>query len=78
MGDNKKLTLKWKRPATVEYPKVWHTFMARDTDSNEMIEYRIEDLTKSKADDVFNHMLQNYIQDEPVAEALGIKFKQIF
>lgn len=66
------ITLKWKRPDSIlEYPKVWHTFQARDLDSENFVEYRIEDVTQSNADDVFNHMKQFYILDEPVGQALG-------
>lgn len=65
------LSLKWKRPDSVEYPKVWHTFMARDTDSDDLVEYRIQDLPPERANDAYEHMLGNYILDEPVGEVLG-------
>lgn len=66
-----RMTLKWKRPETVEYPKVWHTFMARDLNSDHLVEYRIEDVTQSNAEDVFEHMKAFYIRDEPAAKAFG-------
>lgn len=65
------LTFKWKRPDTVEYPKVWHTFKARDLDSDELVEYRIQDLPLDRIDEAFEHMLANYNQDEPIAQSLG-------
>lgn len=65
------LRLKWNRPNTVEYPKVWHTFKAKDLDSDEMVKYRIQDLPFDRADDVFEHMIANYIQDEPIGQVLG-------
>lgn len=71
MANNDGLSLKWKRPDTVEYPKVWHTFKARDLDSAELVEYRIEDLPLEKVDQVFEHMQANYIRDEPIGQSLG-------
>lgn len=65
-------TLKWKRPATLEYPKVWYTFKARDLNSDELVEYRVQDLPLEKADEVFEYMYNNYIKDEPVGAVLGI------
>lgn len=65
------LELLWKRSDSTEYPKVWCTFKARDVDSDKLVEYRIQDLPQSRAEDVFNHMWTNYIQDEPIGQALG-------
>lgn len=71
MANDKGLSLKWKRPETVEYPKVWHTFMARDLDSDELVEYRIQDLPLEKANEAMEHMQENWLKDEPVAQVLG-------
>ena len=67
----KLIPLKWKRPDSVEYPKVWHRFKARDLNSDQLIEYRIEDLVESKAEEAFQHMRENYLVDEPLRQALG-------
>lgn len=66
------LSLKWKRPDLVEHPKVWHTFKAKDVDSDELVEYRIQDIPSERVDEVFEHMINNYIQDEPIGQALGL------
>lgn len=65
------LTLKWKRPETIEFPKIWHTFEARDLYSDELVEYRIQDLPLDKTDEAFDHMVANYMQDEPIGQVLG-------
>lgn len=62
---------KWQRPDSVEYPKVWHRFRARDLNSENFVEYRIEDLVESRAEDAFTHMKENFMPDEPVCQALG-------
>lgn len=66
------IQMKWKRPDSVEYPKVWYRFKARDLNSDELVEYRIEDLSESKVEESFKHMRENYIIDEPITQALGI------
>lgn len=63
--------MKWKRPDSVEYPKVWHRFMARDLNSDQLVEYRIEDLTKQRAEEAYQHMRDNYLAGEPVSVVLG-------
>lgn len=67
----KSLSLKWKRPKTTEYPKVWHTFKARDLDSDELVEYRIQDLPLDRLDEIIEFMFNNYIVDEPIGQVLG-------
>lgn len=68
---NDLLQLKWVRPDTTEFPKVWRTFKAADLGSDELVEYRIEDLTEDRFEDALQHMLNNYLLDEPISEALS-------
>lgn len=63
--------LRWKRPDSAEYPKIWHTFKARDIDSDNLVEYRIQDLPMDRTDDLFEHMLATFIADEPIGHVLG-------
>lgn len=65
------INFKWKRSESIEYPKVWHTFKARDLDSNDLVEYRIEDITKSNANEVLKHLKANYILDDVLIQAIG-------
>lgn len=72
MANSKEIPrLSWTRPASTEYPKIWHTFMARDTDSDNLVEYRIQDLPLNRVNELYDHMLANYILDEPVAQVFG-------
>lgn len=59
------LELKWNRPTDVPYPNVWHRFLAKDLNSDELVEYRIEDLTEDRFDAAFQNMKENFILDEP-------------
>lgn len=71
------LVLKWKRPESLEYPKVWHTFKARDLDSDKLVEYQIQDLPLERVDEIFDFMFKNYIVDEPIGQVLGMIFKNV-
>lgn len=62
--------LKWKRPDSVEYPRVWYTFKARDIDSDNLVSYRIQDLPIDRVDDYYRHLHVNYIPDESLARIL--------
>lgn len=73
MGDTVEL-LTWKRPQCTEFPKVWFKFMARDTGTDELVEYRIQDLPECKFDDGIEFMVQHFCKDEPVCAALGKQF----
>lgn len=68
------LKLKWSRPETSEFPKIWKTFFAPDVDSSELVEYRIQDLPESRFEDAIQHMVSNYLKDEPMTFALS-KFR---
>lgn len=71
MEEENIIQMKWKRPNTIEYPKVWSRFEARDLNSDKLVEYRIEDLTEDRAEDAYQHMRDNYLSGEPVTVALG-------
>lgn len=69
------ISMKWKRPDSVEYPKVWHRFKARDLNSDRLVEYRIQDLTDERAEEAYEHMRQNYLAGEPVTVCFGKKYQ---
>lgn len=65
------IKLKWSRAQTTDYPKVWRTFQAHDLNSDQFVEYRIQDLPESRFDDAVEHMKANYLKDEPITHALS-------
>lgn len=70
---NDKIKLNWCRPKSVEYPKIWHTFNARDVDTDQLVQYRIQDLPQSRAEDAYQHMFEGYIQDQPIVQQYSEK-----
>ena len=63
--------LKWKRPDS-EYLKVWTTFEARDLNSDDLVEYRIQDIPESRFEDALEAMVSTFCDDEPLCEAYGM------
>lgn len=65
------MKLTWSRPESVEYPKLWCKFRASDIDSDEIVEYRIQDLPELRIPEGIDFMAQHFCLDEPICEALG-------
>lgn len=66
------IELKWKRPASFDYPNIWHTFTAKDIDSDQLVEYFIADLPESQSDEALKMLTKDFCQDEPMCEAYGM------
>lgn len=65
------LDLLWKRPSSVEFPKIWCTFKVKDLESDVFVEYQIQDLPETRFDDAVDFMIQIFCSDEPLTEAYG-------
>lgn len=65
------ITLKWVRPELVDYPKVWHTFKAKDIGSDDLVGYRIQDLPESRNDEALTMIVDIFCRDEPLCDAYG-------
>lgn len=65
------MELLWSRSESVKYPKLWCTFKASDINSDELVEYRIQDLPESRFDDGIYFMAEHFCKDEPICVALG-------
>lgn len=63
--------LTWSRSSSVQFPQIWRIFMARDVKSDDLVEYRVQDLPTDRIDDAVQHMLTYYLKDDPVSQALG-------
>lgn len=69
---DKTLSLVWKRPESSEFPRVWRTFKAKDIDSDAVVEYHVQDLSKSRFDDALDFMVSIFSKSEPLCEAYGM------
>lgn len=63
---------KWKRQNFDGFPHVYMRFKARDTDRDDLVEYRIQDLPEDRFEDAVNFMLgDQYLREEPFAKGTG-------
>ena len=60
------MEFKWQRPSHIPFPNVWLTFKARDSESDTIVEYRIQDLPVDRFDDALEFMRENFIKNEPM------------
>lgn len=72
MAPNK--LLQWARPLdVVPFPNVWVEFEAKESkNSDTLVKYRIQDLPEDRFDDAVEHMVDNYLIDEPLSMAFGM------
>lgn len=61
----------WKRPESIEFPKIWYTFEAKDVDSDNIITYRIQDLSEERHEEVIEIMVEHFIKYAPLCVAYG-------
>ena len=62
----------WQRPENVPFPSIWHRFQAKDTESDEIVNYVVQDLPEDRFEDAVNHMLKYFVHDEPLCKAKGL------
>ncbi|XP_055586148.1 uncharacterized protein LOC129738858 [Uranotaenia lowii] len=57
----------WIRPEQPAIPTVWHRFQAKDlSGGDQLVTYRVEDLTEDRYEDAIQHYLNHFIKDEPL------------
>lgn len=67
-------TSSWKRAADVPHPQTWLTFEAKDLKGDELVDYRVQDLTEDRYDQVFELQMKEYEEYLPPGKTVG-KFK---
>lgn len=66
------------RSESVPFPRVWSTFEARDSNSDEIVKYRIEDVPEDRFTDVVEFMMNNFANEEVVLDTLSNNFDEYF
>lgn len=66
---NEAITNKNSSPIPRRYgpPVIWHTFKAKDTDSDKMVEYHIRNLPKWRNNEAVDLMVHYYLKEEPLS-----------
>lgn len=65
-ADNSENMSYWERPNNIPYPNVWLRFKAKDLDSDNLVQYRIQDVTEQDFDAVYENMKAFFFHDEPL------------
>jgi hypothetical protein len=60
------------RPSDLPFPTVYHEFQAKDKDSDELVEYRIQDLLEEDYDNGIDLMIREYCPEESFNRCRGI------
>lgn len=61
-----------ERCATIPYPNIWVRFTAQDSDSNQLVEYRVQDMVEDDFDKVFEFMKSFFFKDEPMNASVNL------
>lgn len=62
----------WKRPEHLPYPSVWLRFKAKKSkDSDELVDYRVQDLPEERFEEALQHMIDNFLHDENTCRLTG-------
>lgn len=59
----------WTRPESVPYPSVWLTFKAKAPDSDELVNYTVQDLPEDRFEEAIEHLIGVFIHDEPMCRS---------
>lgn len=58
---------KFERPKNLEFPKVYHTFQAKDVDSDNLVTYRVQDLPEEYYEKALELMKNYQLPEETLA-----------
>jgi hypothetical protein len=62
----------FKRPENLEFPKVFYTFKAKAKESDEIIEYLVQDLPEDRFEDALEMIKTDYLPEESLCASKGI------
>lgn len=68
----RKTEMIWSRPDQPPIPTIYHTFRAKDVDSDQLVTYRVQDFSEDRHADVIQHYKENFVDDEPLAASRKI------
>uniref|UniRef100_A0A336LW64 CSON004142 protein n=1 Tax=Culicoides sonorensis TaxID=179676 RepID=A0A336LW64_CULSO len=63
------MSKEWKRPSNVPFPSVWLTFKAKDLETDNLVEYRVQDLPEEYYDKALKLMELDFLRDEAMCSA---------
>lgn len=67
---------KFKRPENYEFPQTYYKFMAKDKNSENIVEYRVQDLTEDYYEIALDLMVKYFVPDETFCSSKRIPEKE--
>ncbi|XP_070498762.1 uncharacterized protein [Chironomus tepperi] len=64
--------MNFQRPNNLEFPKTYYTFKSKSKDSDEIIEYRVQDLPDDRFEEVLEMIKVDYLPEESLCAGKGI------
>lgn len=61
----------WKRATDVPHPITWFKFKAKDLEGDELVDFRVQNLTENRFDDVFKLQMNEAVDYLPPGKTIG-------
>lgn len=55
----------WQRPSELSFPVQYYKFVTKDRDSDQLIEYSVEDIPESRYEEACRFMVKHFVPSEP-------------
>lgn len=62
----------FKRPENLSFPQIYHTFRAKDRDSDEIVNYYVQDLPNDRVEEATDLMAKHFLPDETLCSSIGL------
>jgi hypothetical protein len=62
----------FKRPASLALPTTYYTFKAKNKESDEIVEYRVQDLPEERFEDALDLLVKHFLPDEELNISRGL------
>lgn len=72
---NLNMSSKFERPEDSRYPVVHYKFMAKNLQGDELVEYRVQDLTQEITDKAVEFWMKHFLTEETMCHAAGQEFR---
>lgn len=66
---------KFKRPETLPYPNIYYTFTAKDKHSDNILEYRVQDMPEKFFEQAVDFMVKYFLPDETFCASKNVPNK---
>jgi hypothetical protein len=61
-----------KRVEGFKFPQIYHTFKAKDKDSDQLINYHVQDAPKDRFEEIVDFMVRDFLPYEAMCESKGV------